>query len=155
MKTPHWEVREAARAYPIEAPTHYAGLLGLGTRATLKLVDRVSEGLPYSAFAEFQSQTGLAASALADLSRIPVRTLHRRRAEGRFSSEESDRLLRAARVVHLALGLFEGNMGAARRWLLDTQPGLGGAIPLEFAATDIGAREIEQLIGRLEHGVVS
>jgi uncharacterized protein (DUF2384 family) len=32
---------------------------------------------------------------------------------------------------------------------------LGDVAPLEMAATETGAREVENLIGRLEHGVFS
>jgi len=38
-------------------------------------------------------------------------------------------------------------------WLTRAQPALGGAIPLELAKTGLGTREVEALIGRLEHGV--
>ena len=67
--------------------------------------------------------------------------------------DESDRLLRASRVFGRALELFEGDPEAARRWLGLPQPALGGATPLAFARTEAGAREVEDLVGRLEHGV--
>jgi putative toxin-antitoxin system antitoxin component (TIGR02293 family) len=43
----------------------------------------------------------------------------------------------------------------ARRWLSSPQVGLGGAVPLAFAATEVGAREVEDLLGRIEFGVYS
>jgi putative toxin-antitoxin system antitoxin component (TIGR02293 family) len=43
----------------------------------------------------------------------------------------------------------------ARRWVNSPQVGLGGAIPLDFAETEVGAREVEDLLGRIEHGVYS
>jgi uncharacterized protein (DUF2384 family) len=39
--------------------------------------------------------------------------------------------------------------------LTHKQPGLGGAVPLDFAKTEIGAREVENLLGRIEYGVYS
>ena len=39
------------------------------------------------------------------------------------------------------------------QWLATPQPGLNAEKPLEFARSEIGAREVEDLIGRLEHGV--
>jgi uncharacterized protein (DUF2384 family) len=51
--------------------------------------------------------------------------------------------------------LFEGDGDAARSWLTARQPALGGMAPLEFAGTDVGAGEVESLIGRLEHGIPS
>jgi len=41
----------------------------------------------------------------------------------------------------------------ARRWLSSPQRGLGGAVPLDYAETEIGAREVEDLLGRIEYGV--
>jgi putative toxin-antitoxin system antitoxin component (TIGR02293 family) len=49
--------------------------------------------------------------------------------------------------------LFEGDRDAAADWLTRPQPALGGAVPLELAKTGLGTREVEALIGRLEHGV--
>jgi putative toxin-antitoxin system antitoxin component (TIGR02293 family) len=62
-------------------------------------------------------------------------------------------LIRGARIFAMTLELFEGDMEATRRWLTAPQIALGGETPIEYASTDLGAREVEALIGRLEHGV--
>jgi hypothetical protein len=54
-----------------------------------------------------------------------------------------------------ALALFEGGADAAMRWLTSSQKTLGDQTPLEHARTEIGAREVEERVGRLEHGVFS
>ncbi len=48
-----------------------------------------------------------------------------------------------------------GDGKSAREWLTHKQAGLGKAVPLDFARTEIGAREVENLLGRLEYGVYS
>jgi putative toxin-antitoxin system antitoxin component (TIGR02293 family) len=53
------------------------------------------------------------------------------------------------------LELFEGDRDAATEWLTTAQPALGGSVPLDLAKSDVGAREVERLVGRLEHGVFS
>ena len=58
-----------------------------------------------------------------------------------------------ATELDMAVALFEGDIAAARKWLQMPQRGLGGETPLDFASTEVGAREVENLIGRLEHGV--
>ena len=58
-----------------------------------------------------------------------------------------------ARVVGLALQLFEGELAEARRWLLSPQPALGGEASVQLAKTEVGAREVEHLVGRLEQGI--
>ena len=59
------------------------------------------------------------------------------------------------RVFDRALELFEGDSRAAERWLSSPKAALGGAVPSELAKTEAGAREVEALIGRIEHGVFS
>jgi putative toxin-antitoxin system antitoxin component (TIGR02293 family) len=81
-------------------------------------------------------------------------TLHRRKADGRLGPAESDRLVRFARLLGRAIEVMESGE-AARQWLCSPQFGLGGAVPLEYAGTEVGAREVENLLGRIEHGVYS
>jgi putative toxin-antitoxin system antitoxin component (TIGR02293 family) len=130
-------------------------LLGLRAYDALAVYRHVRKGLAYSALARFQRNTGLPAGAISRLIQIPARTLTRRKAEGKLAPEESDRLVRAARVFGRAMELFEGDGGAAGAWLSAPQPALGGLVPLELAGTEVGASEVEGLIGRLEHGIPS
>jgi putative toxin-antitoxin system antitoxin component (TIGR02293 family) len=43
----------------------------------------------------------------------------------------------------------------ARLWFTSPKIALGGKTPLEYADTELGAREVEDLLSRLEHGVFS
>lgn len=70
-----------------------------------------------------------------------------------LTSPESDRVLRLVRILRAATEFFEGDEAAARRWLKQANRALGGASPLEYAHTEVGAEEVINLIGRLEHGV--
>lgn len=133
----------------------HVALLGLQSSGSLRLIERVERGFSFSTFERFRRNIGLSVNELAELVQIKPRTLIRRRAEGRLTPEESDRLLRASRILGSTLELFEGDAEAARVWLATPLPALGDAPPLEIARTDIGAREVEKLIGRLEHGIFS
>ena len=141
---------------PLEARGHgYAALLGLRTFDTPGLLARIHAGLSFHAWERFLQTTGLPRDVVLEAVQISSRTLARRRSEGRLQTDESDRLLRLARVFARTQALFEGRADAARAWLLGEQMALGGATPLRYASTDVGAREVEALIGRLEHGVAS
>lgn len=131
----------------------YAALLGLSTFDAAGLRDRVESGLSYSALEHLRTALDLPISELAELIRVPTRTLARRKDSKRLEPEESDRLLRVSRIVGLALRLFEGELAETRRWLLAPHSALGNATPLRMASTEIGAREVEHLIGRVEHGI--
>ena len=67
--------------------------------------------------------------------------------------EESDRLVRASRVFGRALELFEGDDEQTRRWLTTPATALGGRTPFDLARSEVGGKEVETLIGRLEHGI--
>lgn len=131
----------------------YVSLLGLRTYETAQLHSRVREGLSYETFERLRRVLDLTASRTADLLQIPTRTLARRRAARKFEPEESDRLIRLSRLVGLALQLFEGDLEEMRSWLTTAHTALDQQTPLDFATTEIGAREVENLIGRLEHGI--
>lgn len=133
----------------------YVELLGMKTTSLPALLREVEKGLPYRAYERFAGALGATADDLLRFVGIPRRTLVRRKAEGRFSSDESDRLLRAARVFGRALDLFDGDRDAALEWLSEPQIALGGSIPLDVARTEVGAHEVELLTLRIEHGVYS
>lgn len=128
-------------------------LLGLALGGPVELHARLEQGLPYDALERLRALLDLPLARIAELVRVPLRTLARRKEAGRLQPEESDRLVRVARVVGLALGLFEGDVSAVRAWLAQPQMALGRRAPLDLATTDVGAREVERVIGRLEHGI--
>lgn len=133
----------------------YVVLLGLETFDAPALLRAVKKGLSYRTFERFRRNTALSVERITHLIDIPRRTMTRRKREGRFLPEESDRLLRASRLFAKTLELFEGDQDAASEWLTTAQPALGGAVPLDIARTELGAREVERVVGRLEHGVFS
>ena len=134
-------------------PNSHVVLLGLEAFDSRQLLQSVEHGLPYSAFERLVANTSLPSEAALVLLNIPRRTLTRRKQEGRFHQDESDRLLRAARIFARALSLFEGDRDAAKHWLSEPQKALGREVPFVIARTEVGALEVERLIGRLEHGV--
>ena len=136
-------------------PHSYARLLGLKTFESPALLRKVEAGFPYRTFETLRRNLDFQSDELAKLVQISERTLARRREQGRLTAEESDRLLRVSRVFGKALALFEGDLNAARTWFAMPAPALGNRTPQSVSSTGLGAREVENLIGRLEHGVFS
>ena len=135
----HWIVEEPRVAYA-ENPTG--------------MVDRILRGLPVGEFDALRELLGLSVEAMAAKIGVSVATLSRRRAKRQpLDRDHSDRLMRYARLYWQAVDYFEGDTATARAWLARPARGFAGRSPLEFAETEIGAREVEDLIGRLEHGV--
>jgi putative toxin-antitoxin system antitoxin component (TIGR02293 family) len=136
--------------------THFKRLdSDLAALPTGKLLQLVQQGLPFKIFAKVSAQTRIPLRELAAIIEIPERTLARRRVAGRLGRDESERLLRLARVVASSTRLFEGDIDAALTWLKTPQKALSHNTPLSYARFEIGAREVEDLIGRIEHGVFS
>ena len=114
----------------------------------------IKKGLPFSSFEKLRKLLGVAAKELAASLLIASRTLAHRRESGRLRPDESERLYRLAHLVRRATELM-GSPERARDWFTSPKRALGDATPLAFADTEPGAREVENLIGRLEHGVFS
>ena len=109
----------------------------------------VRDGLPAAAFDALRDALGLPAAALAAAVGVAPRTLSRRRADGRFTADESDRLLRAARLAEMA-AVALGDPEAAAEWM--TAPhALFGEPPLRHADTAPGAREVEDALYAVEY----
>ena len=128
-------------------------LLGIKTADNLKLAKKVEAGFSFGAFERLGKTTGLSVERLRVAMRITPRTLTRRRKEKKLSPEESDRLVSVSRLLAQTFELFEGNTEAGMRWFQSPNRALNGQSPIETAATETGTREVENLIGRLEHGV--
>lgn len=127
--------------------------IGLDVRSTDDLIARLQAGLPPSAFDRLRAELGLAADALADLAGVSTRTLARRRKRAQpLAPDTSERLIRFARLYEIAADVLGGE-DEARRWLKTPNAALGDRAPLDYAATEPGAREVEDLLGRLAHGV--
>ena len=129
--------------------------LGLAEARIGDRVRQVERGFSFTFLESFAAVSGLPVGSIASVLGIPERTLARRRVTGRFTMEESERLLRIATVFEKAAELFEGDVAGAITWLTSPKKALAHETPLEYSRTELGAREVENLIGRLEYGVFS
>ena len=117
-----------------------------------ELVGRIQRGLPFSEFEAVRKQLDLPLDEFASKLSISRATLHRRKNAGRLSPDESDKVVRFSRLLEHAAAVF-GNVEKGRAWLKFPQYGLGGIVPLDYAKTEIGAREVDNLLGRIDYGV--
>lgn len=118
------------------------------------LIPLLKAGLPVQELNELQGYLAMPLDKLVPMLGISKATLHRRKSSGRLDVAESDRVVRYARLLGRAAVVME-SLENGRRWLASPQVGLGGEVPLNFAQTEVGAREVEDLLGRIEYGVYS
>jgi putative toxin-antitoxin system antitoxin component (TIGR02293 family) len=113
----------------------------------------------------FQAATRLEAGALAGLSHhgfsedeifalvVPKRTLARRKAANEpLTVEETDKAMRLERIAVQAERVF-GAPDKAHRWLRKPKRELRGETPLAYLASEAGARVVEEMLFRIEHGI--
>ncbi len=126
---------------------------GKSTHPT-ELIQRIQKGLRFTELKTLQDTLELPFDELASKLSISRATLHRRKSAGRLSPDESDKVIRFARLLEHAANVF-GSLEKARAWLKFPQYGLGGAVPLNYAETEVGAREVDNLLGRIDYDVYS
>jgi len=119
-----------------------------------ELIRQIQKGLPFSDLKVLQGSIDMPFEQLAAKLSISRSTLQRRRTAGRLSPDESDKVMRFSRLLEHATNVF-GDIEKARAWLKFPQHGLGGAVPLDYAETEVGAREVDNLLGRIDYGVYS
>jgi len=119
------------------------------------IVHSIMEGFPAGAVSRLMGYLNIHQKEMLRLLHITSATYSRRRKEGKLESVESDRVYRYTRLAALATEMFHGDGEAARQWLKSSTYGFKGETPLEYAQTEYGAREVENLIGRIRHGIPS
>lgn len=134
------------------APVSPEAALGLPAAGAAETRVAVRKGLTVATVAALAETLGESAQGLADILGIPARTLARRRRERRLSPSESDLIYRAARIVARAVETL-GSVEKARVWLRRPHRSLGGEAPLDLVDTDVGTRQVEEVLARIDHGV--
>ena len=119
---------------------------------TDQLISQLKKGLSTDSIDKLKERLNISDSAMSRIVQIPKRTLDRRREKGRLRTDESERVLRLAQVYDMAFNVF-GSQKKAESWLKNRARGLGDKIPLEYADTDLGAHEVINLLGRIDHGI--
>ncbi|MGH2378578.1 MAG: type II RES/Xre toxin-antitoxin system antitoxin [Candidatus Limnocylindria bacterium] len=122
--------------------------------STRALLRGVEAGLPYGSLEAITARFGLSRADVAAALRLPPRTLARRKRERKLPADESDRLVRLARIAADAARVL-GDERKAGSWLRDENVALGGERPIGLLNSDLGARQVEDVLGRIEFGVYS
>lgn len=130
--------------------------IGSPARNTAELGRAIRQGLSKASLLSVKRRAALTDRQLATMLGISEKTLGRiKEDEGRrLDAVSSDRLYRLARIFAIAEHALE-SAEAAHEWLHHPQVGLGNQVPLDSLQTEVGAREVENLLGRIEYGVYS
>lgn len=118
--------------------------------------ERVRKGIFIREVIRLVNQIGLTQPEAAALLGLPVRTFQRWLSEPqkKLDPTTGGRYYRTVKTIEHAAALL-GSMATTLEWLRSPQRALGFRIPLELLATDPGAEAVEDLLGRIEYGVVT
>src|ERR1700731_937130 len=129
-------------------------VLGRNLASQRDLCEAIREGFPPGVVEELMRASGLTLKELAGALDLSPRSLQRRRRSGRLARHESDRLYRLARIVAIA-SEYLGDHERAMRWLKHPNRSLGGLPPVAAIDTELGARQVENILGRIAYGGIS
>jgi putative toxin-antitoxin system antitoxin component (TIGR02293 family) len=140
------------------APAHIADVLGgpsvLGRRlaSIAALSEAISKGLPKAALRQTAGRIFDDRAEQRQLMNriVPEATFKRRR--DRLSAAESERTERIARVMASAEFVWT-NRSDARRFMTTPHPALRGRSPLDAALSELGARQVEEILDQIFHGL--
>ena len=122
----------------------------------LEAHERVRKGISLGEVIRFTEHMGLTQQEAAALLGLPLRTFQRwlGAPEKKLDATTGGRYYRAIKIVQHAMALL-GSTPTTLEWLRSPQRALGFRIPLELLATEPGAEAVEDLLGRIEYGVVT
>jgi putative toxin-antitoxin system antitoxin component (TIGR02293 family) len=126
-------------------------VFGSGSRE-IDLIDEVERGLPTKAYAAVAKALNLTPDEEDSLLQISLRTRARWKQRSRLDPATSDRLVRLARILALAIDVLESESHAVE-WLREPSDVFGDRTPLEMMTTDIGADKVTNMLYQLEHGI--
>lgn len=116
--------------------------------------EALRKGFPFAAFEALLRVLEVRPQDLADLLGVASRTLARRKKSQQLSPIESDRLYRVASITLMASEVL-GSTAKARTWLQRENRALGGYAPISLLDTEIGERQVEDLLNRINYGIYS
>jgi putative toxin-antitoxin system antitoxin component (TIGR02293 family) len=130
-----------------------ARILGLkpSVRSLAAIADAVEYGLPKQSLERVVERAGFQGPARLKLMHrvVPAATFKRRH---RLKPVESEKTERLARVIALAELLWDDD-AEAKRFLATPHPELGRKRPIEAGLTELGARQVEDIVMRALYGL--
>ena len=120
----------------------------------MALVDSIRQGFSFELVEALAELVGIELNELVEFGVIPRRTLSHSKQNQQFSSAQSDRAVRFFRILQRAKETF-GSKDQALLWLKRPTRPLNANAPLDLLDTEAGARMVEDLLTRIDHGIAA
>lgn len=135
-------------------PDNLWNVAGLNSSDGVAIMGQIEKGLEGEIANRVARWAHLSQTDFRKMTGIPNTTFNRG-LKARFTSEQSEKIVRIIRVIARAVELFEGDKDAAQKWLNEPNRALAWKVPADLIASETGAYEVMNLITRIEHGVYS
>lgn len=128
-------------------------LMGIDTRDHAEAVKYIRNGVLAKDVLKLQKAFNVPINSFGHTVGISVKTITGKK-EAKLKKDQSERVLRFAGLFDHATEVF-ANIKLIQEWFITPNRCLGGETPLQYADTEPGAQEVDDLLGRLKHGVFS
>ena len=118
------------------------------------VVDKSRQGMPRTEADRVAALAGLTDIELARLLNMSVRNLHRLKSEDKLARDASERLLLLTNLLRHGLDVFDGDSKTLADWLRSPIRELNSQSPLSLLDTATGFGLVDDVLGRIEHGIV-
>ncbi len=144
-----WHYVPMATAQQLNA--YFEDWLGASARTEQEIIHLVEVGLPLKIVPRL-IQHGLSRDEVFQIIINPRTLKHRRSKRQPLSKEESERAVRAVRILARAEAVM-GGLNVALRWLRAPKKRFDGRPPLEMLSTETGGRMVEQMLVQIDEGM--
>ena len=124
------------------------------TSDTLALIEMIRDGLSLEVVEEAAKALDLTTKDLTTFGVIAARTFSHSKRHGKLSQVQSDRFTRFLRLFQMATDTF-GSPNKGIDWLNRSTRALDGQTPMGLLDTEAGARLVETLLTRIDHGIAA
>ena len=130
---------------------HTEEWLGSSVFSDQEMLRLVENGLPLKTIARLMER-GLSRDEIFKIIINPRTLKHRRSKNQPLSKEESERAIRAVRILARAQAVL-GDEQSALQWLRAPKRRFDGRPPLEMLSTEPGGRMVEEMLIQLDEGM--
>jgi len=130
-------------------------VLGQTVKDSLAMSNLIIQGLPVKAAMVLKQRLNIPVESYFAAIGISKKQFERYTEDDHLPIKIGDQVFRLAKIYKLAMEVFEDNSTSAITWLREPQPGLSNEPPLSLLRTEVGAREVEELLYRIEYGMLA
>jgi putative toxin-antitoxin system antitoxin component (TIGR02293 family) len=128
-------------------------VVGKPVTCDLDIARLIRDGLPVDVIDRLIGDRTVTPDEVRRIIMAPKAIMVRRR-KGGLTPEQSERVIRAVRIIAEALETF-GSRDKALTWMRRACAVLGGKAPIDLLDTEEGAGLVESLLGRIAHGLAA